>query len=276
VSIRWADRALEIGLGLAYATASRSLRHSERPNPVLSAFVTKHDATGSITLPRMGRGTRARWPAILVGLLGAGLLWCASASAEPGEQNVAFGQVPNVATVGSTYGVLVYLNGPDYGGDILSLSSLTPNVCTVSETTPARCVSAEVHASGLGACTLSARGETAAAEAVEMQDSFNVVVARTPKVTWRVRAKKTVGGKGIVELASPARAGSELSSTTPAVCKLTPVSNNTLPAEITDADVRFSAPGKCTIVAHVKGAGEYNSAQAQKSFEVSPRKRHRS
>jgi hypothetical protein len=134
---------------------------------------------------------------------------------------------------------------------------------------------AEVHAIALGVCRLSARGETADAIPVEMQQSFNVVTALTPKVTWRVRGKETVGGRGTVELASPAQAGSELSSTTPAVCKLTTVSDNKPPVEVTVADLTFYRPGKCTIVAHVNGAGEYNPTEAQKSFKVSPRKRHR-
>jgi hypothetical protein len=227
--------------------------------------------------------SRLHWLVIFLGVFGAGLPWCASASAEAtegtvaeaSEQGVEFGQVPNVAVIGSTSVVLAYLSGPDWGGELLSLSSLTPSVCTLSESSPSRSIQTDVHAIALGVCSLSARGETWDAVPVEMQQSFNVVVARTPKVTWRVRAKETVGGKGTVELGSPARAGAELSSTTPAVCRLTSVSNNKLSAEITVANVRFSATGKCTIVAHVNGGGEYNAAQTQKSFKVSRQKHHR-
>ncbi len=191
-------------------------------------------------------------------------------------EGIEFGEVPGAAIIGSTSAVTAYLAVPAYQGELITVSSLTPAVCTLSDTPPERSISTEVHALALGVCTLRAQSETPEAGPFEAQHSFNVVVGRNPKVTWKVLAKETVGGKGTVELGSPARAGSELSSTTPAVCKLTPVSNNKLQAaEITVADIRFSARGKCTIIAHVNGAGEYNPAQAQKSFEVRPRKRHR-
>jgi hypothetical protein len=215
----------------------------------------------------------ARWLTVLAGVVGTVFCWCASASAA--EYSLEFGQVPNAATVGSTSAVSVYLAVPAYGGELISVSSLTPTVCTLSETPPSRSISTEVRAVALGVCTLSARSESAELGALETQHSFNVVVGRNPRVTWRVRAKKTVGGEGVVELGSPADAGSALSSTTPSVCKLMPVSSKKLPSEVTVADVRFSAPGKCTIVAQVNGAGEYNSVQAQRSFNVTARKRHR-
>jgi hypothetical protein len=227
----------------------------------------------SSTLGPVGGKAVARWLNVLVGVLGMGLSWCASATAS--MESVEFGQVPTVATVDETYAVSAYLAVPAYQGELISVSSLTPSVCTLAETPPARSISTEVHTLTLGVCTLKARSETIEAGPFEAQRSFNVVTARNPQVTWRIKAKETVGSKGTVELGSPARAGAELSSTTPAVCKLTPVSNSKGQAEITVADVSFSASGKCTLTAHVNGAGEYNSAQAQKSFKVSPRKRHR-
>jgi hypothetical protein len=219
----------------------------------------------------MGLRAAARWLTALVGVLGTGLAWSASASAS--MEHVEFGQVPSVATLGSTSAVSVYLAVPAYQGGVISVSSLTPSVCTLPETPPARMVSTEVHAVALGVCTLRARTETFEDGPAETQHSFNVVVARTPTVTWKVRAKQTVGATGVVELGSPARAGSELSSATPAVCELTPVSNKNGPPETTVADIRLSAPGKCTITARVNEGGEYNSAQVQKSFNVSPKKR---
>lgn len=237
------------------------------------AFATARAASGSVRLDRMGAGNTARWLTVLVGALGTGLAWCASASAS--METVEFGLAPSVATLGSTSAVSAYLAVPAYGGELISVSSLTPTVCTLPETPPARSISTEVHAIALGVCTLRAQSETPEAGPLETQHSFNVVVARTPTVTWTVRGKETVGAKGTVELASPARAGSKLTSTTPTVCKLTPATNNKLPPEITVADLRLAAPGTCTIVANVNAGGEYNSAQAQKSFKVHPRKRHR-
>lgn len=95
----------------------------------------------------------------------------------------------------------------------------------------------------------------------------------TPTITWHMPAKRRVGSSGILSARSSSRADAKLSSATPAVCRLTRISNDEQAAGVSRARVRFRKTGKCTIIARLKEATAYEAAEARRSLRVLARKK---
>lgn len=206
---------------------------------------------------------------VLVGTAFASALLLTASARSQGTEGVKF--VDRLPTAGAI-GIRSWtVEAESRNGESVSLSSLTPSVCTLSEepTHSARqgFASAELRSIAVGTCTILAQSGMA-----EAKDSFPVFspwskpVGNNPEIFWAPPAKAIVGGEEIIELGARAHAGARLASTTPDVCTLTPIMAEE-PAEAA-AKVRFNAVGTCAIMLLVAGSNETKTAEERKTFPV--------
>jgi hypothetical protein len=138
----------------------------------------------------------------------------------------------------------------------VSMSSTTPTICTLAETT--------VSFIGVGTCTLDANqvGNDEFEPALEAQQSFSVG-GRSQSIEFTSSAPATAvlgGADYIVSAATSSGLAVSLSSGSPSVCS------------VTGSSVSFVGAGLCTVEANQGGDTEYSPAlQAQQSFAVAKR-----
>ena len=233
----------------------------------------------------MGRGSR-RLLIIAAALFGTLLATCASASAKTAPEltlNIKTGGAPGTA-LSPSFAYARATQAPAAAGEAreaISITSATPSVCTIvgyvwgpgEELPPEREMEAQAWVYGDGTCTLVASVQaTSTTEAAEVSKSFTAGGPPTPQapkqpalpeITFAPPGQTYLGSSPLSVEAKSTRPGLSVSSSTPAVCTVSPSQPNHL-----GVVVDLITTGTCTLAASLPQSAEHEAVVVTKSILI--------